>query len=123
MYYNNDRMNSCDFLRVRLRCSWARLWLAINTFKVVELLLYTLYVGDIVHDIVLYDVYNCLEQRRCLSNLALSNHRQQGRDSLSAVELCTVRLLVSRLSKVLPPCDSVALVEYVLRSVSNAKDC
>lgn len=78
-------------------------------------------VGDIVHDIVLYDVYNCLEQRRCLSNLALSNHRQQGRDSLSAAELCTVRLLVSRLSKVLPPCDSVALVESVLRSVSNAK--
>lgn len=79
-------------------------------------------VGDIVL-VVQYDVYNCLEQRRCLSNLALSNHRQQGRDSLSAVELCTVRLLVSRLSKVLPPCDSVALVEYVLRSVSNAKDC
>lgn len=120
MYYNNDRMNSCDFLRVTLLMGAPVV--SNKYFQSFRVASVYIVVGDIVH-VVQYDVYNCLEQRRCLSNLALSNHGQQGRDSLSAAELCTVRLLVSRLSKVLPPCDSVALVEYVLRSVSNAKDC
>lgn len=84
-------MNRCDFFRVALLLGAP---VVSNTYfqscRVASVYL----VGEIVH-VVLYDVYNCLEQRRCLSNLALSNHRQQGRDSLSAAELCTVRLLVS----------------------------